>query len=454
LRLDPAEFDFRAVVEDTVALLGHRALEKGLGLTCEFTPAPPARVLGDAGRVRQVLTNLIGNAIKFTDAGKIDVGVTARVDSPQRTRVRVTVRDTGIGIPREAQHRLFQPFTQVDGSETRRFGGTGLGLAISRQLVELMGGRIGFESEAGQGSTFWFELDFNRHAASASVTAAPLGARAPLATAAQGSGMAVRPIAVDGQPLLLAEDNVANQRVAVMLLAKLGLEVAVAANGELALELLAKRAFSAVLMDCQMPGLDGYEATRRIRSGKLAGVNPRIPIIALTAYARPEDRARCFEAGMDDHVTKPIRAAELRAALERAGVLAAGPRTPVRAPVGPDNDDVLDREVLDAARALPGNSGASLLPELIALYLSDDTARLARLAQLAAERKAEALGNEAHSFGGNAAATGGRQVRRISLWLEEAARAGDWPRVARELDALRAAADRLRAELARMNANG
>lgn len=575
MRLDALEFDFRRVVEETVALLAPRAHEKGLEFTCEFDPEPGSLLLGDSGRVRQVLTNLMGNAIKFTDTGEVSVRVTVLAETAARTRLRVAVRDTGVGIPFEAQPRLFQPFTQADGSTTRRFGGTGLGLAICRQLVELMGGEISFESEPGKGSTFQFELDLNRRGPvtpvpvvglppgrrvlvvddnetnrriligqltrwgvqvaavpsgpaalamlrdpsagpwhlvlldwhmpemgglelAGEIRADPVLAELPLVmlssagpqadqeavNAADFSALLTKPVtevqlsrclarvlsatdlelveppkpepvptvAPGGLRLLLVEDNVANQRVASMLLAKMGFHVEVAANGQIALARLGSATFDAVLMDCQMPVLDGYETTRRIRAGLLPGVNPRLPIIALTAYARPEDRERGLTAGMDDYVTKPIRPLELRAALERRG-LGSGMMAAAASEAGgrPELQRVFDEVALEAARGLPGAEGPSLLPELVRLYLSDEAERLARLQTLATERRGEQLGDEAHAFGGNAASFGGADVRRETLEVEEAARAGDWLEVSARLQLLFTACERLRTEIARRN---
>ncbi len=301
LRLTPVAFELREVIDGALALLAPQAQAKRLALSCEFDPRLAVPLHGDAGRIRQVIVNLVGNAIKFTDSGSVAVAVTCRRENPSRRAFRVTVRDTGIGIPTKEHGRLFEAFTQVDASTTRRFGGTGLGLAICRQLVVLMGGEIGFESEAGRGSTFWFDLEL------------PVSL-APEAAAAPDPGGSPVPA---GLRLLVAEDNASNQLVTRMQLAKLGHLVDVVGNGELALERLRHHHYDAILMDCQMPVLDGYETARRIRAGRVPGLDPGTPIIALTASATAEDRQRCLLAGMNEYVTKPVRPEEVNAALGR-----------------------------------------------------------------------------------------------------------------------------------------
>jgi signal transduction histidine kinase/ActR/RegA family two-component response regulator len=300
LRLEPTDFDLRAAIDEVADLLSSKAHEKGLELTTFVGPDVPAFVRGDAGRLRQILTNLVGNAIKFSDRGSVRVRVGATSHTAEVTSLRFDVTDTGIGISPAGQRQLFQAFEQVDSSASRRHGGTGLGLAICKQLVEMMGGEIGLDSTEGRGSTFWFAVDLPRAAAPPRrrVTSDPGVARSPR-----------------GARLLVAEDNPVNQLVAVRMLERLGYRADVAANGLEAVDALMRVDYAAVLMDCQMPELDGYEATREIR--RRQGSARRTPVIAMTAAATQGDRDRCFESDMDDYISKPVRAAELDGVLAR-----------------------------------------------------------------------------------------------------------------------------------------
>jgi signal transduction histidine kinase/ActR/RegA family two-component response regulator len=344
LEIECTDFDLRAGLEDVTELLANRARAKGLTLDCRIGAGVPAYVRGDAMRLRQILINLAGNAVKFTESGTIVVEAArhgADTDSSpgDGCTLRFSVTDTGIGIPSEAIERLFQPFNQVDGSTTRRFGGTGLGLVICKQLVELMGGEIGVVSTPGSGATFWFTVPLTVGV----VASVDPGARDSMASQAQRV-RALRPARADARKtappgslnlsleptgddmalssararILLAEDNGVNQEVARAMVENLGCEVEVARDGVEALERLASGGFDAVLMDCQMPRMDGFEASREIRARESrAGDGGRICIIALTANAMEGDRERCLEAGMDDYLAKPFNLAELAAVLGR-----------------------------------------------------------------------------------------------------------------------------------------
>jgi signal transduction histidine kinase/ActR/RegA family two-component response regulator len=295
LRHEP--FRVHEVVEEALSAVSCDAAQKGLALTADVPARAYEACLGDPGRLRQVLLNLVCNAVKFTPAGGVSALV--RPSAGSSGRWRFEVHDTGIGIDEADQKLIFQRFTQVDGGNSRRHGGAGLGLAISKQLVELMGGQIGVRSTPGQGTEFWFELPLEPAPETAPEAAAPAAVFRP------GTGLKV----------LLAEDNPINQKVALWQLRRLGYDADCSSNGRDVLAALEQNAYAAVLMDCQMPEMDGFEATARIRQRH--GSYRAIPIIALTANAMTGDRERCLAAGMDDYLAKPIELAALGKVLQK-----------------------------------------------------------------------------------------------------------------------------------------
>jgi PAS domain S-box-containing protein len=310
LDLETIDFDPRSLVDEVTTPLAVRARIQGVELTCAVAADVPASLRGDSTRLRQVLTNLVGNAVKFTERGEVSVGVTVDAIGAADVLLHFSVRDTGIGIPPEKFGLLFSKFSQVDASTTRRFGGTGLGLAICKRLTELMGGTIGVRSQEGQGSEFWFTVRLGLRPASAP----PLAASPIPGAAAERDSLAdlawVR--------ILLAEDDATNRAVAMGVLRKLGLRADVVTNGVAAVDALTRVHYDLVLMDVQMPELDGFEATGQIRSGGGGAIlDPKIPIVAMTAHAMQGDREACFEAGMSDYVSKPLSLRALAEALRR-----------------------------------------------------------------------------------------------------------------------------------------
>ncbi len=526
LSLEDLDFDPRAIVADTCELMSRQAHEKGIELTYWITPDVDAWLSGDPVRVRQVITNLIGNAVKFTERGEIAVRV-SKGGSTTEPLIRVEVRDTGIGMTSEVIERLFQPFVQADDSTTRRYGGTGLGLAISKQLAEMMGGAVGCTSEPGSGSTFWFEFrarpavkaepaiacgagvagrrvlivddnatnreilqrlagSWGMYAATAdngsrALTmlkgAAPdqpfdvlvsdmdmpgmdgrdllravrwddvvrdtpvllltsLGLDEFAAEGLAANGCLSKPVRADrlrraleevigggrlsafdtgpsssgGRTLrgrhasiLVAEDNPTNQEVARGFLESWGVTVTVAGDGGAAVESFRAHRYDLILMDGMMPVLDGFEATREIRRLEEASGAPRTPIVALTAAALASEKARCFESGMDDYLSKPVRSAELLAVLERwlvraePAAAAPAPATPAPAPVAPEEpaaDDLppsgVDAAALDALRALRRGT-SSVLARALRSYLETTPRMLAELRDaLTSDRGADA----------------------------------------------------------------
>jgi two-component system, sensor histidine kinase and response regulator len=316
LTFELLDFDLAEAVESTLDMLAEGAHGKGIELVSAISPDVPTRLRGDVGRLRQILANLIGNAIKFTESGEIVVQLFKESETETHAGVRFNVQDTGIGIPAETQVRLFQAFSQADGSTTRKYGGTGLGLTISKQLVAMMDGQIGVHSEPGHGSTFWFTILLEKQAADA---------KAPEKTvvAASVPDPSEPNPQIEKMRILLAEDNIVNQKVALGQLRKLRYRADSVANGLEVLAALQLAPYDIILMDCQMPEMDGYEATRVIRKqeqslGKACSWKSPVYIIAVTANAMQADREKCLATGMDDYLSKPVRPLELRAALERS----------------------------------------------------------------------------------------------------------------------------------------
>ena len=547
LDLEILDFDLAAVVEDTAEMLAVKAREKDLELACLIEPRVPLRVRGDAGRLGQVLTNLGGNAVKFTSKGDVAISVSLAEETETKATIRFEVRDTGIGIPESKIAALFSPFTQVDGSTTRKYGGTGLGLSISKQLIELMGGQVGVESEEGKGSTFWFTavlekrssengrgelsglegtrvLVVDDHAVNRMTLLEmlhPWGCRTGEATDAREAVEKLRAARDAGDPyqmalldmcmpdedgeslgrrikadpmlkttkmimitslgtnsnkedlakigfegslskpvrrgrlhdllasalgdaaskapatapqnpaapektsrhgrILLAEDNITNQLVAVSILEKLGHRVDVAANGLEAVAAVRSMPYDLILMDCQMPEMDGFEATRRIRSGDAGQACRSIPIIAMTARAMQGDREKCVEAGMDDYLPKPIDTAALFDTLNRwlskeggAGIATDDARC--------DNGS---RPVLNLAEIrdrLMNND--DLVMKVIGIFVQDTPKRLLALKESLESGNMSNATLESHSIKGAASTVSAERVREAALEMEKACRAG------------------------------
>jgi CheY-like chemotaxis protein len=298
-------------------ILSPQASRKGLQIQRRVEDAVPVLVSGDPVRLQQVLLNLAGNAVKFTEKGRIDLEVRCAGGDAKRATLKFAVRDSGIGISAAEMPRLFESFSQVDASVTRRFGGTGLGLAISKRLTELMGGTIGVESQPGKGSTFWFTAEF---------PVCPPGTLPAGAPAPAEAGAPLAPVA--NLRILVAEDNDVNQIVIRTLLEKLGCRAEIVDTGRAAVQAASAGAFDVVLMDMQMPDMDGYTAMGTIRTIERPSER-RTPIVALTAHALKGDREKCLMAGADEYLSKPVRLKELAAVLSRIRPGAAAPPAPV-----------------------------------------------------------------------------------------------------------------------------
>jgi len=293
LSFENIPFDFKQIVNDIVVLHSLKSEQQGVMLTQVIDDTLPASLMGDPTRIRQVIVNLVSNALKFTRQGEVKVCIDVVKNKTQSVDLKITVSDTGIGIPKVALETLFNAFTQADGSTTRKYGGTGLGLAIVSQLVDMMGGSLGVESEEGKGSAFWFIASFQCSDKAVEVVEQPVTENEPLQLSAK---------------ILLVEDNQINQMVAMKMLQKIGLKAVLANNGVEALAILKEQSFDLVLMDCQMPEMDGFDATTEIRKLDIKTRQEKLlPVIAMTANVMSGDRERCLEVGMNDYIGKPVQ---------------------------------------------------------------------------------------------------------------------------------------------------
>lgn len=444
LTLETVDFDLHHVIEDARLMFAQPAHAKGIELTTGFSPQNAHLLLrGDPLRLRQLIANLIGNAIKFTTEGQVRVHVEQLACDDEVAQLRICVADTGVGIPTEAQAKIFDEFSQADGSTTRRYGGTGLGLAICRKLTTLMGGSIAVQSAPGEGARFTVELEL------------------PLATTgADPQSADAAPLRLRGK-VLVVEDNPVNQSVASGMLRKLGLEWQVVDNGAMAVARVREEDFDLVLMDCQMPVMDGYDATRAIRALPRSR-GGQLPIVALSANSSVEDGERCRQAGMDGFVSKPFSLTSLRAGVapwlatndETNDALPAAdaPATPVlERSTAPSDVSIaaaaIDAAAIDTLFELDETGGPGLLREVVAGFLDSADERLEQAHQAVVDNAVQVLRQTAHAMKSSSFNVGAKELAKHYGELERCADRGELQRACEWLERTRREQGRVKAEL-------
>ncbi len=475
LELENRDFSVTDIVESVLKILKSKAEEKGLWLTHSIDPDVHPHVKGDPVRVRQILLNFLNNALKFTEKGGITVRVFCENDTGTHCTVRFEVSDTGIGIPEDRRERLFQSFSQVDTSISRKYGGTGLGLAISKQLAELMGGSVGVESEEGKGSTFWFTANMRKAEGEIfNDECLMMNDECNIPNQREKESVFHSEFSIQNSSLniLLAEDNLFNQKVALAVLKKYGFSADIANNGREAVESLQKKAYDLVLMDMQMPEMDGIAAARMIRNPDSGVLNPHVPIVAMTANAAKEDRQKCLEAGMNDYLSKPLDPDKLVSVISRVGEAERNPPVQMQnkdAKVGYSPTLLLqnsDRRVGEAERNPPSESNGisagyahaspALLSEIFDFqdFLNrmggDDTALkeiisdmpahisicIKNLKTVLAEKDAEGIRLHAHSIKGMCGNISAKRLSDIAYQMEIAGKEGRTDAVCSLIDTL------------------
>ncbi|PRD69978.1 hypothetical protein C6P61_02240 [Malikia spinosa] len=451
--LEQVEFDLEQMLDDVVSVISEKADGKGLKLVVEVASGLPMQLIGDPLRLEQVLINLASNAVKFTTQGEIAINVSLQERRPGQVTLHFAVRDTGIGLSQQQRELLFQTFQQADNSITRKYGGSGLGLSISKRLVELMGGRIGLDSRPGIGSTFWFTACLGLGHASPRQPGGRIelsDPRTPSAPHSQTAGQALSPaVELQGARVLLVEDNELNQEVATEFLQAIGLQVELAGDGAIALHKVQRQHYDIVLMDMQMPVMDGLSATRAMR--KLPGLQ-QLPILAMTANAMAIDRERCLEAGMNDHIAKPIDPEQLLAKLRhwikpaaRPGADAAPGHAAARHQPTPDEDNpcwkaLAQVDGLDSRLGLRQAGGREpLYLSLLAKFVTGQADAPDQLARAIAGSNWDQAERTAHTLKGVAAQIGAQALSEAARQLEQAVRER---RPASELEPLRDSAAR------------
>jgi two-component system, sensor histidine kinase len=411
LLLRPRDFSFRELAGDVLRLLEPQAAERAVELRLRVDPALPDDLYGDPVRLRQVLLNLVGNGIRFTRKGTVTV--TAEPLERETPAIRCEVSDTGAGIRPEVQERLFHPFAQGQSSASHGFGGTGLGLVISKNIVELMGGEIGFHSTRGVGSTFWFRVPL----------VPARGGTPPTAVAAVDAE--ARRLARHERRILVVDDHSANRSVALALLRRFGYTADAVESGEEALAFLAEKPCAAVLLDLEMVGLDGFETCRRLRSQESAGgPAARTPVIALSAHTAEEERAKCFEAGMDGFLPKPFRTGELAALLDLwTGIEVSAAADP---PPGEENEPEPIAESLDerlaALKSLESKTGEPVLAEVVEAFLRQGETDLAAMQRALPQGDGATVAAAAHALAGSSAILGAAELAQCAGELARLAR--------------------------------
>jgi CheY-like chemotaxis protein/nitrogen-specific signal transduction histidine kinase len=403
--LEQIDFSPRALVEGVVELLKPKATEKGLSLQALIDPATPFALRGDPHRLRQLLFNFVGNALKFTPSGQ----VTVEVVSEGGQKLLFTVRDTGIGISESDRRRLLQPFTQADGSTARKYGGTGLGLFISNQLIGLMGGTLEIASSEGQGSAFRFSALFE-----------------PAEALPEISPLKPLRLAEEGAPVLLVEDNLVNQKIALLLLEKLGLSAHVAGNGREAIEMISLNPYRLVLMDCHLPVMDGFQTTANIRS-KEGPSGQRLPIIALTANTLEVDRERCLAAGMDGFLSKPFDLRQLQGVLK--DWLNWGEENPEK------KASQIPLQISELQEVCRGDE--AVLLDLLKFFLVTTKELVEELKSAVEKKDLASLIEHAHTLKGACASMTAREMASLCKEIEQEAKSGQadlLPGIMRKLD--------------------